>query len=572
MSRQLGYTSSFIELSARERAKAVLDEGVFRELLDPFQRMESPHLAVQGIVPQSDDGVVAAKGTIDGEPAVLVSVDGRFQGGGIGEISGAKIAGALELALRDNEAGIPTRAVLLLETGGVRLQEGNYGLLAIAEIHAAIVALRRYHPVVCVIAGMIGCFGGMSIAAGLCSAIIMTKQGRLQLNGPEVIEQEAGIEELDSRNRRLIWSMSGGEQRHAIGLADRLVDDDWEEIRDAVRGVYRIRESHSSRSSQVDRFLCRLSKLDTIEAKERLTPDALRSLWGRSDHPERDSVLSSIAQELGAGEGMKNSRGRIFFERLTQSHERVPTGTPSVLSADSRLGQERVRMIAVVPDAGNRFYRARNGEVGLDEGWRIADCVRRAVEEDKDRDKRAIVAIVDVPGQAYGYTEELLGIHQSCAAAADAYATARLAGHPVVALVVGHAISGAFLAHGLQANRIIALDDAGVIVQVMSKQSAARVTRRRVEELDETACSIAATAYDVQSFATLGALHQMLEGIDPDLPTSGDIEAIESALLTAIADARQSPADLSSRLQSVQAQTSRSLSILVRTKLAEQWN
>ena len=78
--------------------------------------------------------------------------------------------------------------------------------------------------------------------------------------------------------------------------------------------------------------------------------------------------------------------------------------------------------------------------------------------------------------------------------------------------------------------------------------------------------------YDVHSFATLGALHQLLEGIHPDLPTTGDIEAIENALLTAIADARQSPADLSSRLQSVQAQASRSLSILVRRKLAEQWN
>lgn len=569
MSRQLRYNNSFTELSARERAQAVLDKGSFRELLDPFQRIESPHLAVQGLVPQSDDGVVVAKGMVDGEPSVLVSVDGRFQGGAIGEVSGAKIAGALELALRDNLAGIPTRAVLLLETGGVRLQEGNYGLLAIAEIHAAIVALKRYRPVVCVIAGMIGCFGGMSIAAGLCSAIVMTRQGRLQLNGPEVIEQEAGIQELDSRNRRLIWSMSGGEQRYAVGLADRLVEDEVEEIRDAVRAIYRIPETHSSRSSQIDRYLYGLSKLD---AEERLTPNDLRNLWGDLRQPEREFALPSFGQDLGIVEGMKNSRGRSFFDRLTKAHERVPTGTHSVLSADSQLGQERVRIIAVVPDAGNRFYRARNGEVGLDEGWRIADCIRQVVDEDKDRDKRAIIAIVDVPGQAYGYSEELLGIHQSCAAAVDAYATARLAGHPVVALIVGQAISGAFLTHGLQANRIIALDDASVNVQVMSKQSAARVTRRRIEELDEAACKIAATAYDVKSFATLGALHQLLEGIHADLPTSRNIEEIESALLQAISHARLTPADLGSRLQSVQAQASRSLSIRVRRELTKQWN
>ncbi|MCC2685922.1 MAG: hypothetical protein K0R75_2821, partial [Paenibacillaceae bacterium] len=31
---------SMIELCARERARALLDPGSFRELLDPFERME----------------------------------------------------------------------------------------------------------------------------------------------------------------------------------------------------------------------------------------------------------------------------------------------------------------------------------------------------------------------------------------------------------------------------------------------------------------------------------------------------------------------------------------------------
>src|SRR6202034_1487014 len=118
--------------------------------------------------------------------------EGAYQGGSIGEVSGSKIAGALELALRDCERGKPILPVLLLETGGVRLQEANLGLAVIAEIHAAIVALRRHVPVVGVIAGTVGCFGGMSLAAALCSSLIITKQARLGVNGPEVIEREAG--------------------------------------------------------------------------------------------------------------------------------------------------------------------------------------------------------------------------------------------------------------------------------------------------------------------------------------------------------------------------------------------
>ncbi|MCV4871761.1 biotin-independent malonate decarboxylase subunit beta, partial [Escherichia coli] len=97
----------------------------------------SPWLGAQGIVPQSDDGMVVAKGTINGQPAVVIAIEGTFQGGSMGEVSGAKMAAALELAAEDNRNGIPTQAVLCLETGGVRLQEANLGLAAIADIHAA---------------------------------------------------------------------------------------------------------------------------------------------------------------------------------------------------------------------------------------------------------------------------------------------------------------------------------------------------------------------------------------------------------------------------------------------------
>src|SRR6202050_4900576 len=227
--------SSFIEISARERARAVLDLGSFRELLGPFDRIKSPWLPLQGIVAQADDGVVLARGALDGRPALVAAIESAYQGGSIGEGSGAKIAGALELALRDCEQGRPVLPLLLLETGGVRLQEANLGLAAIAEIHAAIIALRRYVPVVGVVAGMVGCFGGMSMAAALCSRLIVTRQARLGMNGPEVIELEAGIAELDASDRALVWSLIGGEQRHALGMADELLEDDAAAIAPAAR-------------------------------------------------------------------------------------------------------------------------------------------------------------------------------------------------------------------------------------------------------------------------------------------------------------------------------------------------
>ncbi|MCQ4317677.1 biotin-independent malonate decarboxylase subunit beta [Stutzerimonas zhaodongensis] len=267
---------SFVELGARQRARALLDEGSFRELLDPFDRVTSPWLPKQGIVTQADDGVVVAKGTIDGQPALIAAIEGAFQGGSMGEVGGAKIAGALELAVEDNLKGIPTRAVLLLETGGVRLQEANLGLAAIAEIQAAIVELREYQPVIGVVAGSVGCFGGMSIAAGLCSYLVVTREARIGLNGPQVIEQEAGIEEYDSRDRPFIWSLSGGEQRYASGLADAYVADDTDAIREQLHELFALGKPVQPRSRRHAWFLQRLADVDTLE---QLDAAAVRALY-----------------------------------------------------------------------------------------------------------------------------------------------------------------------------------------------------------------------------------------------------------------------------------------------------
>ncbi|BCN32664.1 biotin-independent malonate decarboxylase subunit beta [Anaeromicropila herbilytica] len=562
---------SFVELKARERAKALLDEGTFRELLGPFERLESPHLEPQGIVPECDDGVVIARGTICGERAVVISIEGSFQGGGIGEVSGAKIAGALEIAVKDNEEGIKTNAVIVHDSGGVRLQEANYGLLSISEIQSAIVALRNYVPVIGVIPGKIGCFGGMSMTAGLFSKIIITREGRMTLNGPEVIEQEAGVAEFDSSDKKMIWNTIGGAQRQAIGLADVLVDDDITTIIDEVRVAVKDGKPSKLRSKQIDLFLSRIKNVDPTKP---IGPMDVREMWSKDE--DITVVDAAKVEQTDKNELVEKvmSRGRIWFEKLTGITELKVSDVPSVLYADVNLGKEQVRYIAVVPNPNNRFPRARKGEVGLEEGWTVAKYVREVMEEDADKEKkRPIIAVVDVPSQAYGYKEELLGIFQSCAGAVDAYASARYAGHPIISLLVGPSISGAFLTHGYQANRMIALDDPGVLVHAMSKQSAARITKRTIEELDEAAKKVPSMAYDIKSYSTLGTLEDLVSGIDAESPKAEDLETIKEKLIKAIEVTRTSGIrDLSNRLTSEKALTGRAAGIKVRSRLKEEWN
>ncbi len=269
---------SFIEMSARQRAQFLLDKGTYRELLDPFDSVMSPWLLGQNVVPQADDGMVVARGKINGKDSVVVAIEGAFQGGSMGEVSGAKMASALELAAQDCRAGKPVQVVLCLETGGVRLQEANLGLAAIADIHAAIMDVRRYVPVIGVVAGTVGCFGGMSIAAGLCSYLIVTREARLGLNGPQVIEQEAGVQEYDSKNKPFIWQMTGGEIRSKVGFADYFSKDDAEEIKKAVSNFIEKGVPEVFRTDRYDEYLERVCSFDTSKQAD---TDAILSLFAR---------------------------------------------------------------------------------------------------------------------------------------------------------------------------------------------------------------------------------------------------------------------------------------------------
>ena len=264
-----------------------------------------------------------------------------------------------------------------------------------------------------------------------------------------------------------------------------------------------------------------------------------------------------------------STRGATWMRALAVGTA-VPGYGSTLQVVDAALADQPARYIAVVPDAENRFPRARNGEVGLVEGWQLARAVRDVMTADAAQEKkRAIVAVIDVASQAYGRREEAYGIHLALAAAADAYAAARLAGHPVIGLIIGRAMSGALLAHGYQANRLLALDDADVMVHAMGKAAAARVTLRSVADLERLAQEIPPMAYDIASFASLGLLWKLLEVQSADAPDASDVDTVQTALAAALADIT---ADPSRGLESRLGAPLRNASSEVRKRLREQWN
>ena len=222
---------SFAESTARERVEHLLDPGSFEELMPPAERVTSPHLELLGVPSAFDDGVVVGAGRLAGREVLVAAQEGAFMGGGVGEVHGAKLVGLLRRALRQRPAAV----LVLAESGGVRLHEANAGLIAVSEVMRAVLDVRAAGiPVVVLIGGANGCFGGMGIVARCADFIVMSDVGRLAMSGPEVIEASHGVEEYDSRDRALVWRTSGGKHRWLTGDCDALVEDDVQAFRAAA--------------------------------------------------------------------------------------------------------------------------------------------------------------------------------------------------------------------------------------------------------------------------------------------------------------------------------------------------
>jgi len=265
MSLPLTQRISFAECSARERLAHLLDADSFQEWLPPGERVMSPHLAQLGVPAAFDDGVAVGRALLAGHSVFVAAQEGAFMGGGVGEVHGAKLVGLLRRALRER----PEAVLLLADSGGVRLHEANAGLIAVSEVMRALLDVRAAGiPVVVLIGGANGCFGGMGIVAACADHVVLSDVGRHAMSGPEVIESAGGVEEFDSRDRALVWRTTGGKHRFLLGDCDQLVDDDVAAFRAAA-----VRALDQGRALT----------LESLEAEHRLLADRLDAAGDGAD-------------------------------------------------------------------------------------------------------------------------------------------------------------------------------------------------------------------------------------------------------------------------------------------------
>ena len=167
------------KLTARERIAKIADAGSFVELF--------------ALVSRNDEGagVVTGYATIEERPVYLFAQDFTVRGGAMGQLQAAKIVKLLELA---QKTGAPVLA--LMDSAGVRIDEGAQALSAYSEIYQKMARMSGVCPMVALVLGP--CIGGAALLSQLADvSIVAEKVGQLMVFGPQVMAAMNG-EQVDA--------------------------------------------------------------------------------------------------------------------------------------------------------------------------------------------------------------------------------------------------------------------------------------------------------------------------------------------------------------------------------------
>lgn len=299
---------SFLEANARDRAIGIVDKSTFTELAGPMDRLQSPHLPLLGEAVEFDDGIVTGVGRIGKRPVFAASQEGRFIGGSVGEVHGAKMANIIRLAIESHatmKAAYPAMrdtegpaVVISFETGGVRLHEANAGLLAHAEVVEQIQNCRGRVPVVALVGSRVGCFGGMGFVAAQTDVIIMSQFGRIGLTGPEVIEQEMGKDEFDASDRALVFRTTGGKHKYIMGDANYLVEDSVAAFRERLAAVLQLPMAAISAMRRIGTPGLARRQLNYVRLSATLRPNDSRDVWKHAGNADPDALIDMSAADF----------------------------------------------------------------------------------------------------------------------------------------------------------------------------------------------------------------------------------------------------------------------------------
>jgi acetyl-CoA carboxylase carboxyl transferase subunit beta len=182
------------DLIARDRIELLADEGSFAETdgtlvsVDPLGFTAGKSYAATLVRSRTETGLadaaITGRATIDGRPVALGALDFRFIGASMGSVMGERIARLFELAIAERRP-----VVLVIASGGARMQEGMLSLMQMAKTAAAAERLARAClPYVAVLVHPT--YGGVTASFAVLADVIFAEPGAsIGFAGPRLVEQ-----------------------------------------------------------------------------------------------------------------------------------------------------------------------------------------------------------------------------------------------------------------------------------------------------------------------------------------------------------------------------------------------
>jgi acetyl-CoA carboxylase carboxyltransferase component len=377
------------KLTARERIALLLDEGTFVEL-DKYvtHRSDDPSL------PKFyGDGAVTGFGTIAGRQVFVFSYDFTILGGSLGEMTGKKIAKAMDHAMK---VGCPI--IGIIDSGGARIQEGVSSLDGYGDIFFRNTMASGVIPQITASIGP--CAGGAVYSPAMTDFVIMVENiGQMFVTGPEVVKevlsQEVSFEEL------------GGARAHATksGVAHFIAKNEYECFDKIKKLVSFLPQNNIEEPAMVE----------TNDDPNRIDADLINKL---PENPYQQYDMKEIIRSV-----VDNGD---FFE----IHELF---AENILVGFARMGGRTVGIIANQPQ-----YLA--GALDINSSNKAARFIRFC-----DAFNIPIVTLVDTPGYLPGTDQEHNGIIRNGSKLLFAYCEATV---PKITCIVGKAYGGAYIAMG----------------------------------------------------------------------------------------------------------------------------
>lgn len=371
-----------------------------------------------------DSGMLAAVGTVGGQPAAAFASDATVMGGAMG-VAGCKVVvAAYERALADE---IPV--VGLWHSGGARLPEGVVSLHAVGEVFAIMTRASGKVPQISVVIGAAA--GGAAYGPALTDIVILAPEGRIFVTGPDVVRSVTG-EDVDAL--RLGGPEPHGRRSGVVHVLAESIDDAFARAGTLCRLL----------SDQGDFDVAGMTDTDLAQA----LPESAKRAY--DVHPLVEELLDDgSSQELHA------------------------RWAPNMVTTLGSLGGHTVGVIANNPMRLGGCLDSSSAE-------KAARFVRMC-----DAFGVPLVVLVDVPGYLPGVGQEWDGVVRRGAKLLHAFAEAVV---PRVTVVTRKTYGGAYIAmnsRALGATKVFAWPDAHVAV--MGSVAAIRILhRRRLAEVDET--------------------------------------------------------------------------------------